>query len=88
MGLRVHRWYGESVSVLRRFGTGGTWVQRADGDLRIVPVKWTELRPRRAPLSVGDLPVRLAPSAGRATALAAGLTGALSEKGAQLLLLR
>jgi len=44
--LTVHPWCGELVSVVRGHGEDAVWVEREDGDLRIVPACWTALVPR------------------------------------------
>jgi hypothetical protein len=44
--LTVHPWFGESVSVVRGHGEAAVWVEREDGDLRIIPACWTALVPR------------------------------------------
>lgn len=44
--LSVHPWFGETVSVLRGHGQDAVWVEREDGDLRIIPASWTALVPR------------------------------------------
>jgi hypothetical protein len=44
--LAVHPWCGETVTVLRGYGLGKLWVERPNGELRIVPASWTALHPR------------------------------------------
>jgi len=46
INLAVHPWCGETVVVLRGYGRDGLWVERENGELRIVPASWTALRPR------------------------------------------
>jgi hypothetical protein len=49
--------------VLGAYGAGGVWVEREDGDRRMVPVSWTSLIPR-VPCRLGDgREVRLSPEA-------------------------
>ncbi len=44
--LTVHPWHGETVGVLRRFGSSGVWIERASGERRVLPESWTSLVPR------------------------------------------
>ena len=59
--LKVHPWCGQTVDVVRGFGDDAVWIERQDGDLRIVPLSWTALQPRGSELMVGSRPVHLAP---------------------------
>ncbi len=60
MRLPVHPPYGERVEILARYGLR---VEQPDGQLRVLPVAWTDLVPRPAALAVRGQPVRLAPEA-------------------------
>jgi len=44
--LAIHAWHGETVAVLQGYGTEAVWVERDDGDRRVIPVTWTSLIPR------------------------------------------
>ena len=44
--LAVHPWHGEVVEVLRSHGSSGVWIERANGERRLVPESWTSLVPR------------------------------------------
>jgi len=61
----VHPWFGETVHVIRPHGRTAVFVERDDGDKRLIPVAWTDLRPRPEPLQVRGRSVRLAPAAAR-----------------------
>jgi hypothetical protein len=59
----VHIWHGETVAVLHGFGPDAVWVERDDGDRRIIPATWTSLIPR-APCRLRDgRSMRLSPDA-------------------------
>jgi len=49
------------VEIVARYGRHALRVEQADGQLRLVPVAWTDLLPRPAALAVRGQPVRLAP---------------------------
>ena len=61
--LAVHPWWGESVSVLRIYGRSAVWVEREDGDVRIVPISWTALVPRLDVAGTDGRKGRLSPGA-------------------------
>lgn len=61
--LPVHPLYGERVEVVERYGRHALRVEQPDGQLRLLPVAWTDLAPRPAALAVKGRPVRLAPEA-------------------------
>jgi hypothetical protein len=61
--LPVHPLYGERVEILARYGRHGLRVEQPDGQLRVLPVAWTDLVPRATALAVRGQPVRLAPEA-------------------------
>jgi len=61
--LPVHPLYGEQVEVVERYGRHALRVEQPDGQLRLLPVTWTDLVPRQAALAVKGRPVRLAPEA-------------------------
>ncbi len=61
--LAVHPWFGQSVHVLRGYGRDAVWVERDDGELRIVPIAWTSLHPRAPWRRRDGREVRLAPAA-------------------------
>jgi hypothetical protein len=50
--LAVHPLYGERVEILARYGRDGLRVEQPDGQLRVLPVAWTDLVPRPAALAV------------------------------------
>ncbi len=59
----VHPRNGEEVTVLKRHGPDALWVETSEGILTIIPVAWTDWRPRPAALELDGKPVRLAPEA-------------------------
>ncbi len=61
--LPVHPLYGERVEVVARYGRHALRVEQPDGQLRLLPIAWTDLVPRPAALTVKGRPVRLAPPA-------------------------
>src|SRR5262245_33806733 len=61
--LPVHPLYGERIEILARYGRHGVRVEQPDGQLRVLPVAWTDLVPRPAAVAVRGQPVRLAPEA-------------------------
>ena len=61
--LPVHPRYGERVEVVARYGHHGLRVEQPDGQLRLVPVAWTDLVPRPPALVLMGRPVPLAPDA-------------------------
>jgi hypothetical protein len=61
--LPVHPLYGERVEIVARYGRHALRVEQPDGQLRLLPVVWTDLVPRPAALAVRGQPVRLAPDA-------------------------
>ena len=61
--LPVHPLYGERVEVVARYGRHALRVEQPDGQLRLLPVAWTDRVPRPAALAVRGRPVRLAPDA-------------------------
>ena len=61
--LRAHPRFGETVTVLAAYGRDGLWVEGQDGVGLHLPVSWTSLRPRPAPLEWRGQAVRLSPEA-------------------------
>jgi hypothetical protein len=61
--LPVHPLYGERVEIVARYGRHALRVEQPDGQLRLLPIAWTDLAPRPAVLMVKGRPVRLAPGA-------------------------
>lgn len=61
--LPVHPLYGERIEIVERYGRHALRVEQPDGQLRLLPVAWTDLVPRPAALAVKGRPVRLAPEA-------------------------
>jgi len=61
--LPVHPLYGERVEVVARYGRHALRVEQPDGQLRLLPVAWTDLVPRPAALALRGRRVRLAPDA-------------------------
>jgi hypothetical protein len=62
--LAAHPWCGEEVMVVRRHARAArphVWVERASGEVRIVPIAWTDLEPRPAPLVADRQPICLGP---------------------------
>jgi hypothetical protein len=59
--LTVHPWHGETVGVLRRFGSNGVWIERASGERRVLPESWTSLVPRVPSRLAGGRAIRIAP---------------------------
>jgi hypothetical protein len=78
--LPVHPLYGERVEVVARYGRHALRVEQPDGQLRLLPIAWTDLVPRPAPLTVKGRPVRLAPDAMRD--LDAWVAARMSSRGA------
>jgi len=63
--LPVHPLCGERVEIVARYGRHALRVEQPDGQLRLLPVAWTDLVPRPAALTMKGRPVRLAPGAVR-----------------------
>jgi len=61
--LPVHPLCGERVEILERYGHYGLRVELPDGQMRLLPVAWTDLRPRAAPPVIQGRLSRLAPAA-------------------------
>ena len=61
--LPVHPLYLKRVEVVGRYGRHALRVEQPDGQLRLLPVAWTDLVPRPAALAVRGRRVRLAPDA-------------------------
>ena len=61
--LAVHPWYGENVAVLQSFGDRAVWVEREDGDRRIIPLSWTSLVPEVSSRLSDGRTIRIAPQA-------------------------
>ncbi len=61
--MPVHPLYGQRVEVIARYSRHALRVEQPDGQLRLLPVAWTDLVPRPAALAVKGRPVRLAPDA-------------------------
>jgi hypothetical protein len=55
--------HGERVEIVARYGRHALRVEQPDGQLRLLPVAWTDLVPRPAALAVKGRPVLLAPDA-------------------------
>ncbi len=77
--LPVHPLYGERVEVLARYGRHAPRVEQPDGQLRLLPVAWTDLVPRPAALAAKGRLVRLAPDAVRE--LGAWVAARISRRG-------
>jgi hypothetical protein len=67
--LPVHPLCGARLEVVARYGRHALRVEQPDGQLRLLPVAWTDLVPRPAALVVKGRPVRLAPAALRELAV-------------------
>jgi hypothetical protein len=78
--LPVHPLYGKRVEVVARYGRHALRVEQPDGQLRLLPIAWTDLVPRPAALTVKGRPVRLAPDAMRD--LGAWVAARMSSHGA------
>ena len=76
--LPVHPFCGERVEVVARYGRHALRVEQPDGQLRLLPIAWTDLAPRPAALAVNGRPVRLAPGALRE--LAAWVVARISSR--------
>jgi len=61
--LAVHPWYGENVAVLQSFGNSAVWVEREDGDRRIIPIFWTSLVPAASSALCDGRTIRISPQA-------------------------
>jgi hypothetical protein len=61
--LPVHPLCGARLEVVARYGRHALRVEQPDGQLRLLPVAWTDPVPRPAALVVQGRPVRLAPDA-------------------------
>jgi hypothetical protein len=61
--LAVHPWHGENVAVLQSFGDRAVWVEREDGDRRIIPVSWTSLVPLVSSRLSDGRTIRISPQA-------------------------
>ena len=61
--LAVYPWHGEVVDVLGGYGDRAVWVERDDGDRRIIPISWTSLVPRATTRLEGVGAIRLCPQA-------------------------
>jgi len=77
--LPVHPLFGERVEVVGRRGRHVRQVEQPDGQLRLLPIAWTDLIPRPAALTVEGQPVRLAPGALRE--LAAWVAARINGRG-------
>lgn len=78
----IHPGFGSALTVLRHYGPDMVRVEDAEGREWIIPVAWTSLRPRTAPLSHGGVPVHLAPDA--VLALAAWVAARRAPTGPEL----
>ena len=76
--LPVHPLCGERVEIIARYGRHALRVEQPDGQLRLLPIAWTDLAPRPAALTVQGRPVRLAPGALRE--LAAWVAARISRR--------
>src|SRR5262249_49152122 len=54
--------HGQAV-VVSPYGRHAIWAETSDGKLRLLPLAWTSLQPRPAPLALDGRPVRLDPAA-------------------------
>ena len=61
--LPVHPLYLNRVELVGRYGSHALRVEQSDGQLRLLPVAWTDLVPRPAALALRGRRVRLAPEA-------------------------
>lgn len=78
--LPVHPLYRERVEIVGRYGRHALRVEQSDGQLRLLPVTWTDLVPRPAALALRGRLVRLAPDALRE--LGAWVAVRISRRGA------
>ena len=76
--LPVHPLYGQQVEVVERYGRHALRAEQPDGQLRLLPIAWTDLAPRAAAMTVKGRPVRLAPGALRE--LAAWVAARMSSR--------
>jgi len=77
--LAVHPWYGENVVVWQSFGDRAVWVERENGDRRIVPVSWTSLIPFVSSRLSDGRTIRISPQA--AIDLSRWVSSRLDRKG-------
>ena len=63
MTLAVHPLFGQELAVRSSYGPDAVWVETTDGKLRLLPLAWTSLVPRRESLEIDGQVVRLAPEA-------------------------
>ena len=68
IALEVHPLFGEQIYVGASHGPDAVWAETSDGRLRIIPVAWTDLEPRRPALSLGQKRVRIDPRSARSLA--------------------
>jgi hypothetical protein len=82
--LPVHPLCGERVDIIARYGRHALRVEQPDGQLRLLPIAWTDLAPRPAALTVQGRPVRLAPGVLRELATWVGARMSRSESSEKL----
>jgi hypothetical protein len=82
--LPVHPLCGERVEIIARYGRHALRVEQPDGQLRLLPIAWTDLAPRPAALTVQGRPVRLAPGALRELAAWVGARTSRPESSEKL----
>lgn len=61
--LAVHPWHGETVGVVRIYGSHAVCVERETGARRIIPASWTSLVPQVRYLTSDGKAVRIGPQA-------------------------
>ena len=77
--LAVHPWHREEVAVLQSFGDRAVWVERENGDRRIIPVSWTSLVPFVSSQLSDGRTIRISPQA--AIDLSRWVSSRLDQKG-------
>ena len=77
--LAVHPWRREEVAVLQSFGDRAVWVERENGDRRIIPVSWTSLVPFVSSQLSDGRTIRISPQA--AIDLSRWVSSRLDQKG-------
>ena len=65
--------------VLRRWRLDGLWVERVDGDIRIIPAEWTALHPRSPVSCIEGRPALLTAAAMRELAAWIGTRAGAAE---------
>ena len=77
--LAVHPWHREEVAVLQSFGDRAVWVERENGDRRIIPLSWTSLFPFVSSRLSDGRTIRISPQA--AIDLSRWVSSRLDQKG-------